>query len=84
VFGNRVLKRTFGSERDELAGGWRKLHNDDLHSLNIYITKYNQDDHIKGDEMGGAHCAHVEMRNARKISVGKPERKRPLEIQRRR
>jgi hypothetical protein len=28
VFENRVLKRIFGS------GGWRKLHNEELHNLN--------------------------------------------------
>jgi hypothetical protein len=24
---NRVLRRIFGPERDEVTGGWRKLHN---------------------------------------------------------
>jgi hypothetical protein len=27
VLGNRVLKRIFGPKREELTGGWRKLHN---------------------------------------------------------
>ena len=27
VFENRVLRRVFGSKKDELTGGWRKLHN---------------------------------------------------------
>jgi hypothetical protein len=27
VFGNRVLRRIFGLKRDEVTGGWRKLHN---------------------------------------------------------
>jgi hypothetical protein len=30
VFKNRVLKRIFDPKRDELTGGWRKLHNEDL------------------------------------------------------
>jgi hypothetical protein len=30
---NRVVRRIFGSERDEVIGGWRKLHNEELHSL---------------------------------------------------
>jgi hypothetical protein len=30
---NRVLRRTFGPKRDEVMGGWRKLHNEKLHSL---------------------------------------------------
>jgi hypothetical protein len=32
VFENRVL-RIFGPMRDEMMGGWRKLHNDELHNL---------------------------------------------------
>jgi hypothetical protein len=30
---NKVLKRLFGPKRDEMAGGWRKLHNGGLHNL---------------------------------------------------
>jgi hypothetical protein len=33
VFENRVLRRIFGPKRDEVTGGWRKLHNDELHGL---------------------------------------------------
>jgi hypothetical protein len=33
VFGNRVLRRIFGSKRDEVAGEWGKLHNEGLHKL---------------------------------------------------
>jgi hypothetical protein len=33
VFENRVLKRIFAPKRDEVTGGWRKLHNDELHNL---------------------------------------------------
>jgi hypothetical protein len=33
VFENRVLRRIFGSKRDEVRGGWRKLHNEELHNL---------------------------------------------------
>jgi hypothetical protein len=32
VFENRVLTRIFGCKREE-DGSWRKLHNDELHSL---------------------------------------------------
>jgi hypothetical protein len=31
VFGNRVL-RIFGAMTDEVTGGWRKLHNEELHN----------------------------------------------------
>ena len=30
VFENRVLRRIFGPKRDEVAGEWRKLHNEEL------------------------------------------------------
>jgi hypothetical protein len=30
---NRVLRRIFGPKRDGLTGGWRKLHNEELHNL---------------------------------------------------
>jgi hypothetical protein len=33
VFENRVLRRIFGPKRDEVAGDWRKLHNEELHNL---------------------------------------------------
>jgi hypothetical protein len=33
VFENKVLRRIFGSKRDEMTGGWRKLHNDELRDL---------------------------------------------------
>jgi hypothetical protein len=33
VFENSVLKRIFGSMRMEVAEGWRRLHNEELHNL---------------------------------------------------
>jgi hypothetical protein len=30
---NRMLRRTFGLKRDEVTGGWRKLHNEELRDL---------------------------------------------------
>jgi hypothetical protein len=33
VFENSVLRRIFGPKRDEETGGWRKLHNEELHDL---------------------------------------------------
>ena len=33
VFENRVLRRVFGSKRDEATGEWRKLHNEELNDL---------------------------------------------------
>jgi hypothetical protein len=39
VFENRVLRRIFGPTRDKVTRGWRKLHNEELHSL--YSSPYN-------------------------------------------
>jgi hypothetical protein len=33
VFENRVLRRIFGLKRDEVTGGWRKLHNEELRNF---------------------------------------------------
>jgi hypothetical protein len=33
VFQNRVLRRMFVLKREEVAGGWRRLHNEELHNL---------------------------------------------------
>jgi hypothetical protein len=30
---NRTLRRMFGHEREEVAGGWRRLHNEELHNF---------------------------------------------------
>jgi hypothetical protein len=30
---NRVLRRIFGPKREEVPGGWRRLHNRELHNL---------------------------------------------------
>jgi hypothetical protein len=36
VFQNRVLRRIFGLKRNEVMGGWRKLHTEELH--NVYAS----------------------------------------------
>jgi hypothetical protein len=72
---NRVPRRIFGPKREKVAGGWRSLHNEELHNLyaspNIIMV-------MKSRRMGWAgHVAHMgEMRNSCKILVGKPEWKR--------
>jgi hypothetical protein len=30
---NRALMGIFGPKREEVAGGWRRLHNEELHDL---------------------------------------------------
>jgi hypothetical protein len=83
VFENRVLRRIFEPKRDEEAGKWRKLHNEELHDLYcsssiIKITKSRKMRWV-------GHVARVgEKRNAYRLLVGKPEGKRPLGRPRRR
>jgi len=33
MFGNRVLRRIFGSKEDDVTGEWRKLLNEELNDL---------------------------------------------------
>jgi hypothetical protein len=53
-------------------GGWRKLHNEELHDL------YSWSAQVKEDEMGGHVTRMWEKRNAYRLLVGKPEGKRLL------
>jgi hypothetical protein len=75
VFENRALRRIFGPKRDEVIGGWRKLHNEELHTLYsspsiIRITK------SKGMRWTG-HVACMEAkRNVYRILVENPEGER--------
>jgi hypothetical protein len=33
VYENRVLRRIFGPKGEEVEGGWRRLHSEELHKL---------------------------------------------------
>jgi hypothetical protein len=39
---NRVLRRTLGSKLDEVAGEWRKLHNEELYNLYSFPSVIRQ------------------------------------------
>jgi hypothetical protein len=77
-----VLRRIFGSNRDDGAGDWRKLHDEELHNL---YSSPNIIRMIKSRRMRWAgHVARMgELRNAHNI-LGKPEGKRTLRRTRRR
>jgi hypothetical protein len=83
VFENTVLKGVFGPKRDEVIGGWRKLHNEELHKLYGLPTIIRI---IKSRRMRWAgHVARMgQKRNIYRILVGKPEGKRRLGRPRRR
>jgi hypothetical protein len=83
VFENRVLRRIFGPQRDEVTGEWRKLHNEELHSLYSTPDIIRQ---VKSRRMrwaGHGACMGVE-RKVYKVLAGKLEGKRPLGRPRRR
>jgi hypothetical protein len=69
--------------RDEVTGGWRKLHNEELHNLYSSPSIIRM---IKSRRMRWAcHVARMgETRNAYRKLAGKPEGKRPLGRPRRR
>jgi hypothetical protein len=77
VFENRVLRRIYGPKRDRVTGGWRKLHNEELHNLYSSPSIIRI---IKSRRMRWAgHVARMgEKRNEYRLLVGKPEGKRPL------
>jgi hypothetical protein len=83
VFEDRVLRRILGPKRDEVTGGWRKLHNEELHGLysSPGIVRV-----IKAKRMRWAgHTACMrEVRGSYNIWVGRPEGRRPLGRYRRR
>jgi hypothetical protein len=77
VFENRVLRRIFGPKREEVSGGWRRLHNEELHNLytSPHIVKVMKLKRMRWVE-------HVARRGHKRISynilVGNTERERPL------
>jgi hypothetical protein len=77
VFENRVLRRILGKKRDGVTGGWRKLHNEELHKLYSSSSIINI---IKSKRIRWAgHVARTgEKRNVHRLSVANPEGKRPL------
>jgi hypothetical protein len=74
---------TWYVKREEVVGGWRRLHNEELHNLyaspNIIRVIRSRGMRREG------HVARLgEKRNILKFLVGKPEEKRPLGTPRRR
>jgi hypothetical protein len=75
VFQNRVLRGIFRPKRDEVTGGWRKLHNEELH--NLYFSPSIIRIIIPRRMIWAGHVARTkEKRTAYRILVGKPEGER--------
>ena len=76
VFENRVLRRIFGSKRDEVTGEWRRLHNEELNDLDSSpnIIRVMNSRIIRW----AGHVARMgERRDVYRAMAGKPEGKRP-------
>jgi hypothetical protein len=71
---NRVPRRIFGPKREEVAGGWRRLHNEELRNLYtsrgiIRVTKSRM--------RWAGHVARMgELRNAYNILIRKHDWKK--------
>jgi hypothetical protein len=78
-----VLRRIFGPKRDEVTGGSRKLHNEELHGLYSSPSIVRV---IKARRMRWTgHVARMgEVRGAYNILFSRPEGRRPLGRLRRR
>jgi hypothetical protein len=83
VFENRVLRGIFGPKRDDVIGGWRKLHNEELH--NLYSLSHTIRVIISRRMRWTGHVGCMgEKRNAFRVLVGNPEGRRPLKQHRHR
>jgi hypothetical protein len=74
VFENRVLRRIFGPKRDEVIGGWRKVHNEEIRNLYGIIRM------IKSRRMRWA--GHVAQMGRRGMHIGFCEKARRKETTR--
>ncbi|KAJ4439912.1 hypothetical protein ANN_08042 [Periplaneta americana] len=77
IFENKVLRKIYGTKRDDVTGEWRKLHNAELHAL------HSSPDIIRNIKLRrlkwAVHVARMgESRNAYRVLVGRPEGTRPL------
>jgi hypothetical protein len=75
-FDNSALRRIFRRKREEVAGGWRRLHNEELRNLYASRSIIRL---IKSRIGWARHVARMEeMRNAHRSLIGKPEGKKEI------
>jgi hypothetical protein len=74
VFENRVLRRIFGTKRNEVTGEWRKLHKEELRHLysSPSIIRIMKSRRMRWAEYVARMVAK---RNMYRLLVGKPGRK---------
>jgi hypothetical protein len=66
VFENSVLRRIFEPKGDEVTGGWKKLHNEELHNLHSSLTviriiksrSMRWAEHVARNGRGGMHIGY--------------------------
>jgi hypothetical protein len=72
-----ALRRIFGPKKDEVTGGWRKLHNEELRDL------HSSPSIIRIIKLRGRACAPTGVKkDLYGLLVGKPEGKSPVGIPR--
>ena len=72
MFENRVLRKTFGTKRDEVSGEVIKLHNEEL------LTKYYLVDQSRRLRWAGHVACMVDRSGAYRVLVGESEGKKPF------
>jgi hypothetical protein len=77
MFENRVRRRIFGPKREEVVGGCRKLHNEELHDLYSSPSIITIIKSRRMKWVGYVTRIGVK-RNVYRLLVRKPEEKRPL------
>jgi hypothetical protein len=77
VFDNRELRRTFRPKGEEVTGNWRKLYNEDLHSLHSspLIATVTRSTKLKSAQRSGLVG---ELRIPYRSLIRKREGKKPL------
>ena len=77
VFENRVLRRIFGSKRDEVIGEWIKLHHEELNDL-YYSPNIFRLIKLRRTRWAGHVARMGECRVVYRVLVVEPEGKRSL------